>query len=195
MSEQSFATAGTKVDVHLVAVSAAEEKGLFIMHTNEVITDKPLPLKGNEFVTLVKPQVVVDEEMGKKFYRLKKKDLESQLKIFGELFEDLRCNNILPQRLSQGPRKVLPEPVEKEMLLVEKESNEKVCCVCQDGKSIIYWKHMRHRVAGHAWKGKGESFVKKEGGLYTFDRPCGFCGVPADVGLHHRHPDQSRQQG
>ena len=180
--EPFFATAETKVDVHLVAVSAAEEEGFFIIHTNEVITDNPLPFNGDEFVSLVKPQVVMDEESGKTFYRLKKKDLERQLKVFGELFEDLRCNNVLPQRLPQGPSKVLPEPVEKEMLLVEKESNEKVCCVCKDGKSIMYWKHMRHHVAGHVWKGKGESFIKKVGGLYTFDRPCGFCGVPSDVG-------------
>jgi hypothetical protein len=46
----------------------------------------------------------------------------------------------------------------------------------------MYWKHMRHHVAGHAWKSKAESLVKKVGGLYAFDRPCGFCGVPADVG-------------
>ena len=181
MPEESFSTAETKVDVHLVAVSAAEE-GFFIMHTNKIITDKPLPFKGDEFVTLVKPQVVVDEETGETFYRLKKKYLERQLKVFGELFEDLRCNNVLPQRLPQGPSKVLPEPVEKELLLAEKESNEKVCCVCKDGKSVMYWRHLRHHVAGHAWKGKGQSFVKKVGGLYTFDQPCGFCGVPANVG-------------
>ena len=53
---------------------------------------------------------------------MKKKHLERQLKVFGELFEDLRANNVLPQRLPQGPRKMLPEPVEKEMLLTETQA-------------------------------------------------------------------------
>lgn len=74
------------------------------------------------------------------------------------------------------------EPVEKEMLLVETESNEKECCVCKEGSSVMYTKHMRLHVAGHAWTGKGESLVKKVGGTYSFDHPCGFCGVPGEAG-------------
>jgi hypothetical protein len=74
------------------------------------------------------------------------------------------------------------EPVEKEMLLVETESNEKECCVCKEGSSVMYRKHMRLHVAGHAWTGKGESLIKKVGGSYSFGHPCGFCGVPDEVG-------------
>lgn len=125
-----IATAETKVDMHLVAVSVADEEGFYILHTKECITDKPLPFKDDEVVIVMKPQVMVDEGTGKTFVHLKKKDLERQPKIFEELFEDLGYNNVLPQRLPHRPSTVLPEPVTKEMPLAKKESNEKVCCLC-----------------------------------------------------------------
>jgi hypothetical protein len=67
--ESSFPTGETKVDVHLVALSGADD-GFVILHTNEIITNKPLPFMGNQFISLVKPQLVVDEETGTTFYRL-----------------------------------------------------------------------------------------------------------------------------
>jgi hypothetical protein len=59
MPEHAFATEETKVEVNLVRVSAAAGgDDFFELHTDHFLTVKPLIFKGNEFVLLVKPQVV-----------------------------------------------------------------------------------------------------------------------------------------
>lgn len=179
MPEQAFATEETKVEVNLVKVSAAAGGDDFLeLHTDHYLTAKPLLFQGNEFVLLVKPQVV-ETEAGQQLYRLKKKDLERHLSIFAELFEDLRDCGSLPQKLPQGPSKVLPEPVGKRMWLEKLVSKEFECDLCNNPKSVMLKKDMRVHSAGHSFKGGYYKVVGKE---IMFERPCGYCGVSVAVG-------------
>jgi hypothetical protein len=175
MPEHAFATEETKVEVHLAKVSAAgEDDDFFEVYTNQFVTAKPLSFKGNEFVFLVKPQVVQDEA-GSSLYRLKKKDLEGSLDIFAELFEDLRVQKKLPQKLPQGPSKLLPEPVAKRMVLEEKPSSEYECDLCENPKTVMKKKDLRLHVAGHALKG---GFHKVVGERLCLSVRVGFVGSP-----------------
>ena len=180
MPEYAFAKEETKVEVQLVKVSLAAEGGdLFNLYTDQYLTDEPLSFKGNEFVLLVKPQSVQDQETGESYYRLRKKDLERNMKVFAELFEDMRDTNKLPSKLPQGTSRLLPEPVERELWLEKREIKTLECDLCSISKSVMLKKDLRLHVAGHSYKG---GFYKRVGKETMFEHPCGYCGVSLAVG-------------
>ena len=126
----------------------------------------------------MKPQVVKNEA-GQKLYRLKKKDLESHLSIFAELFEDLRdvgaCRRSCPRAQARCCRSLWGSGCGWRSL----SSKEFECDLCNNPKSVMLKKDMRVHAAGHSFKGGYYKMVGKE---IMFERPCGYCGVSVAIG-------------
>ena len=184
MPEAAFASAETVVEVRLLkVVGASGMQGVLELRRGHYITQKPLQLKGGQFIGLLKPDVVMEEvvvmdsdsdheQQTKKtaVMQIDVEHLEERADLFAQEVEG-RLHG-----LKDGARllpkadalRLLPEDVTRE-LVVRKEKDEAVltCLLCskKNERSEMARAAMRQHVAGHLLLGR---------------RPvsgCGFCGV------------------
>ena len=184
MPEPAFAAAETVVEVRLLKLVRAEgAEGVLELLRGHYITEKPLQLKGGQFIALLKPEVVVKEvlveEGGAEHERQTKKTavmeidmqhLEERANLFAEEAEGrLRAvrdgGRLLPKVEAV---RLLPDDVTRELVVREEKDLAVVTCLpCQKVRQCTEMKRgaMRYHAAGH---------------LLLSQKPisgCGFCGV------------------